>query len=299
MALIQQTTRQSFLDSYQVLSTRSIAQSALRMLDDYLKSKNLTNADFITEMENADQTLRAKEIRRIQDFMQTKITLSSCKKYRGYLIAYLADNGIPINTHQLNVAMRGVQTPLHEDAKTPTRTTIKHIMETINVEDARLFFMIQYVSTMRQGETMALMVDDIDFTKTPVTIHILAENTKTRRERFTFLTNEVSELLKQYILDNKIQGQLFTKAKQTYQFHWSRALKKLGLDEKFTATGRNKMSIHRLRAGGSQKIGDKTNKDIAEILLGHTGGLNTYSVGDHDRLAQNYLKAENSLSILS
>ncbi|SVD87991.1 uncharacterized protein METZ01_LOCUS440845, partial [marine metagenome] len=78
VALIQQTTRQSFLDSYQVSSTRSIAQSALRMLDDYLKSKNLTNADFITEMENADQTLRAKEIRRIQDFMQTKITLSSC-----------------------------------------------------------------------------------------------------------------------------------------------------------------------------------------------------------------------------
>ena len=166
--------------------------------------------------------------------MQTKITLSSCKKYRGYLIAYLADNGIPINTHQLNVSMRGVKMPLHEDAKTPTRTVIKKIMQTINVNDARLFFMIQYVSGMRQGETLLLKVENIDFTMTPVTIHILAENCKTRRERSTFLTHEVSELLKQYILDGKIQGKIFTKAKQTYQFHWSRALKKLGLDEKLS-----------------------------------------------------------------
>lgn len=282
-----------------MVSTRNIASSALKMLDDYLKSKNLTDAKFITEMANADQTIRAKEIRRIQDFMQTKITLSSCKKYRGYLIAYLADNGIPINTHQLNVAMRGVQMPLHEDALTPNRTAIKRIMHTIRVEDAKLFFMIQYVSTLRQMEAQLLRVEDIDFTKTPTTIHVLAQNTKTRRERVTFLTKEVSDLLMQYILDNKITGQIFTKNRTTYQFHFNRALRILKLDEKFTATGRNKMSIHRLRASGSQKIADKTSHDISEVIMGHTSGLKTYSVGDHDRLAQNYLKAENSLSILS
>ena len=54
-------------------------------------------------------------------------------------------------------------------------------------------------SGMRVGEIGSLMLSDIDFNHEPVKINIRAETTKTREDRETYLTNEASEALKDYL----------------------------------------------------------------------------------------------------
>lgn len=290
-------SQQEFLNYYQVQSTRNIAKSALRSFNEYLTSNNMTEDQFITNLKSQEQKDQGRAIRKLYDFLQTKMVLSSCNKYKNYILSYLADQNITINQHFLNMAFQGVQSPLLENAKTPTIKQIREIIKMINPIDAKLFFMVQFVSTMRQNEARLLQTSDIDFDAEPTIIHLQAKNTKTRRERITFLTSDVSKSLLEYIRINNIEGQIFNHSAQSYNNHFNRAVRKLGLDEKFSETNRNKLSIHRLRAAGSQILTDRIDHDFADVLMGHTNGLKTYSVGNEERLSELYLKAEPGLKL--
>ena len=54
-------------------------------------------------------------------------------------------------------------------------------------------------SGMRVGEIAGLMLSDIEFNHDPVKINIRAETSKSREDRETYLTNEASEALKDYL----------------------------------------------------------------------------------------------------
>ena len=54
-------------------------------------------------------------------------------------------------------------------------------------------------SGMRIGEIACLTLNDIEFNQDPVKINIRAETSKSREDRETFLTNEASEALKDYL----------------------------------------------------------------------------------------------------
>ena len=59
--------------------------------------------------------------------------------------------------------------------------------------------LVATASGMRVGEIAGLKLSDIEFNRDPVKINIRAETSKTREDRETYLTNEASEALKDYL----------------------------------------------------------------------------------------------------
>ncbi len=59
--------------------------------------------------------------------------------------------------------------------------------------------LVATASGMRVGEIAGLKLSDIEFNRVPVKINIRAETSKTREDRETYLTNEASEALKDYL----------------------------------------------------------------------------------------------------
>jgi len=59
--------------------------------------------------------------------------------------------------------------------------------------------LVATASGMRIGEIAGLKLSDIEFNRDPVKINIRAETSKTREDRETYLTNEASEALKDYL----------------------------------------------------------------------------------------------------
>jgi len=59
--------------------------------------------------------------------------------------------------------------------------------------------LVATASGMRVGEIAGLKLSDIEFNRDPLKINIRAETSKTREDRETYLTNEASEALKDYL----------------------------------------------------------------------------------------------------
>ena len=59
--------------------------------------------------------------------------------------------------------------------------------------------LVATASGMRVGEIAGLKLSDIEFNRDPVKINIRAETSKTREDRETYLTNEASEALRDYL----------------------------------------------------------------------------------------------------
>jgi len=59
--------------------------------------------------------------------------------------------------------------------------------------------LVSTASGMRVGEIAGLKLSDIEFNRDPVKINIRAETSKSREDRETYLTNEASEALKDYL----------------------------------------------------------------------------------------------------
>ena len=59
--------------------------------------------------------------------------------------------------------------------------------------------LVATASGMRVGEIAGLKLSDIEFNRDPVKINIRAETSKSREDRETYLTNEASEALKDYL----------------------------------------------------------------------------------------------------
>lgn len=69
-----------------------------------------------------------------------------------------------------------------------------------NLESKLLTAVLVAISSgMRVGEISALTLADIEFNRDPVKINIRAETSKSREDRETYLTNEASEALKDYL----------------------------------------------------------------------------------------------------
>jgi regulator of replication initiation timing len=68
--------------------------------------------------------------------------------------------------------------------------------------------------------------------------------------------------------------------------------------EKDTETGRNSLTVHRLRAWNRDRVSSVIGPDYAEILLGHVDQYgNTYKNTTEKTLSEKYLQCEQALTI--
>ena len=183
-------------------------------------------------------------------------------------------------------------------------------------EKALVYFLT--ASGMRIGEALAVEIDMINFNEKPTVITLPARITKgKKKKRITFLTEEATKILKEWLeyrteyglrASEKKEGYTFNPLKdkrvfpfqnQTFSSKWQDALEKAGYGQKDEETGRYLLTPHKLRKFFRTR-GAWRNADTPEGLMGRISRYNsTYDImiEKKDKLAQEYLDAELSLSL--
>lgn len=179
----------------------------------------------------------------------------------------------------------------------------------------RTVILIAVASGMRIGEIAQLRTSDIDFDSKPVKIRIRAETTKTKEARESFLTNEASSALQDYMKrtfewdkNNNPNRPIFEKiAKNTKQGSKAltdsfinslqRACRNIPELTRTSESGRRVVHFHGFRKYFRTAVGDAVSRDFAEALAGHRFYMDTYYLLSEDKKKENYMKAESHLTI--
>ena len=171
-------------------------------------------------------------------------------------------------------------------------------------------------SGMRIGETLQLELDDINLEVVPTTIKILGKYTKTGSSRYSFISQEATEALKEWLKireeslitlvhrsninrREKINNQrIFPFEHSTARFMWNEALRKAKLDHRDKTTRRMIFHPHVLRKFFRTKMATEIPVDIVEAIMGHEGYLTeVYRRHDVKGLAKFYMRAEHTVLV--
>jgi len=233
---------------------------------------------------------------------------------------WLAYNGIEFNHRQKRMLRNKMpRNTARTVEEVLDREIIKKILLYMPIHGKALFLLLAS-SGMRLGEVLKLELDDIDLTTTPPKIVVRQEYTKTEEGRITFMSSEAAEALREWLkvrdkyiaqARNKNRG-LVSKGigkekeledRRVFPFSaniayslWVKALEKAGFNGRDKSTGRKKYRIHGLRKFFRSQLGLAVGSDIAEVLMGHSGVYQKYSL---EELTQLYLKGEHKLIIFA
>ena len=199
----------------------------------------------------------------------------------------------------------------------PKDTQIKEILVNANALDTA-FSLLLITTGIRPAS--ALDIDekqDLHLDEQPPRINITAPNNGNKKKRhFIYTTEECKEHIliwikqkKQYIeRTRKISNlpikyeestKLFPFAYETMSKHWNDLLKKAGLNEVITNAHGKKQHLYHLYTLRQFFRSYLNNKDLAELLIGHTDMSNYYFNKNEEDIKKDYLEYSKNLYILS
>ena len=289
-------SRNEWIDGHNAPKTKEKAHTVLKLFDQYLSSKEMSEEKFFSEMRDANSTIQSRIIKEIGNrWLDEGRSPSTVSIYRHKLLTWFEENDIVIPKTKLRRIAK-IPKQLTEMKYTPDASHILKIISKQKSLEVATFFITLAATGMRQGELRQVRLDEIDMQKRM--IRIPAHRTKTRTERITFFTPEARHYLKRHIKDKdlKLDDQLFSHGMNDYHWHMQKANHDLGHADRF-ATGRYKMSMHRLRAYAKQCIRDSVSNTFAEVILGHIEGNKTYDIGNINKMKKDYEKAVPALTL--
>ncbi len=281
-----------FLDSLEREATRKIYLVGLAYAETFLKSTKMKlNLDTIVKplLDNkVDRYIFVQEF--INYLKKSGLSPRSIRGYLSGVKSYLANNRIYFIPQEYKARVREPKVDTEEE-EAVDQADIRKIL--LACSDKRLIAYILVLATggPRAKETLSLRRCDIDFTTSPTTIRLLAKHTKTRKERYFFISDEATNYLKTWI-EHKYRPRdreehNITRHETDYVFavyntydtalygmyktlndEFNIILKDLGMDEKKDGMRRRKITFHSLRRFVKSTISDY-DESFSEWLLGH------------------------------
>jgi len=149
-------------------------------------------------------------------------------------------------------------------------------------------------SGARIDEILSLTLKDIELHENYGIIYISRENTKTKKQRYSFISQETVNVLKEYIRKEgkKDADRLFDFTYENANYMFNLALKNAGLDERDVESNTRKISFHIFRAFFLSQLKLVISPEIPEMLAGHEGYLTqNYRNYPQKQALEEYLKA--------
>ena len=207
-----------------------------------------------------------------------------------------------------------------------TSLTKKHILQILSNAGPKLKTAILIASSggLSTGELAQLRLFDIDFTSTPTKILVRISTSKSKIPRQTFITEEATLALKDYLkkffgwhqnslnLDlsgiyvfgrtSKVKnGEIprfdLASAKQSLQVSLRNHIEDIPELAVKNENGRNAIHFHGFRKYFRTTVGNVCGRDYAEALMGHGFYMDTYYQLSEEGKHQKYLSAEPYLTI--
>jgi integrase len=155
-------------------------------------------------------------------------------------------------------------------------------------------------SGARIDEILTLTLKDIELHDNYGIIYISRQNTKTKKQRYSFISQETVEVLKEYIRKEgkKDKDRLFDFTYENANYMFNLALKNAGLDGRDENTNTRKISFHIFRAFFLSQLKLVISPEIPEMLAGHEGYLSqNYRNYPQKQALEEYLKAVKMVTI--
>jgi integrase len=177
-------------------------------------------------------------------------------------------------------------------------------------------------SGMRPNEPFQVLLSDVNLDTTPAEIIVRGENSKEGDTRRVFLSQEAKETVLEWLnvrdkyleksqkrSNGLVKGgiapekalddeRLFPFTVVNFREAWNNTLKKAGLWNKDSSTGRTQIRVHGLRKFFRSQLALSCPVDIVEALMGHQGYLtNAYRRYTTKQMGEYYLKAEHHVTV--
>ena len=289
--------------------------------------KSIENAtggmmDFCSYLEmlpnDALDYLRRNDVYKVLDgyvawMLKDKFAPNSLRNRLSAVKKFLAINDFELDNAKMRVKVDLPRYHAVTADRVPTPEELRSVLTHMDARGKTLVTMLAS-SGMRVGEFLTLRVKDIDLSKNPATIHLRAEVTKDRQQRYCFISDEAATFLKDflrdrvdnpgdYIFPTSTRGQEH-KTGNLPMSYWnadhifSLALKNAGLAVK-DDHGRDTIHIHCLRKFFFTQMLQPLGRDIAEALMGHKLFLDSaYRRYTEDQMREFYLKGMDAVTIM-
>ncbi len=217
---------------------------------------------------------------------ERKLTSGSIKSYLTGIRSYLQKYDIDIVPAKFRNKVTLTKT-LRLDEEPIDASDIRKILKACNNRRLKAFFLVLASGGLRAMEAITLRLKDVDFTVTPTRVHVRAEFAKTRVARFVYISNESTEVLKQWI-DFKYRDRgrreqlsddiIFSNRKIPPSFQgiyiklkaeFNNILEIVDMNERKEGILRRKITFHTFRRFVYTTISDQAGKNYAEWYLGH------------------------------
>jgi integrase len=150
-------------------------------------------------------------------------------------------------------------------------------------------------SGARIDEILTLTLKDIELHENYGIIYISRENTKTKKQRYSFISQEAVQILREYIRKESKKGgqdRLFDFTYENANYMFNLALKNAGLDDRDENTNTRKITFHIFRAFFLSQLKLVISPEIPEMLAGHEGYLSAnYRNYPKKQALEEYLRA--------
>jgi len=299
---------EEFLAWYTSASTRATYNSHLK---NFFKAINADPETYFDDSRDYEADLKQFFIALQEENRPPKSMIASLYTVKSFLEEF----GHPpskrfwkrlVNRIQGNKAVTRAIVPKPED--------LRKILEYADLKLRALFLMISS-SGMRLSEALSLTEKDIDMGKEPTRIYIRAEETKTGNRRTTFISQEATQALEQWLRDRDRylrqavkksnihkkaphDDRVFPFSSDVARRAWNLVLEKAGFDERDPRTNYHLLRPHNLRKYFRTHLAYAINPDIVEALMGHEEGqTHIYRLYNEDTLAAEYKKGEHALVV--
>jgi len=279
--------------------------------NNYIKDdiRFLENSDMIYALDNYEADVRRSWSHLIENNVPPKTVNSIIATVR----VFLKHHHIEIEDRFWKELRRRGNGNQAISEETPITTKILQQILIHGATKERSLFMLLASGGTRVGEALKLKPSNVDFGSKPTKITIPAKIAKNKTKRVTFITDEATRYLKEWLKERDSylaastkrchiktyhglitksidDSRLFPFSQDTARSMWNRICGKAGYSEKDETTGRRKVHIHSLRKFFRTQL-SRFDRDIAEKLMGHEGYLTReyFRISDEE-LAEKYLE---------
>ncbi|MDA4134833.1 MAG: tyrosine-type recombinase/integrase [Thaumarchaeota archaeon] len=262
--------------------------------------------------------LRKNDVYKVLDgyvawMLKDKFAPNSLRNRLSAVKKFLAINDFELDNAKMRVKVDLPRYHAVTADRVPTPEELRSVLVHTDSRGKTLVTMLAS-SGMRVGEFLTLRVKDIDLSKNPATVHLRAEVTKDRQQRYCFISDEAATFLKDFLRDrvNNPGDYIFPTSTRGQEHktgnlpmsYWnadhifSLALKNAGLAMK-DDHGRDTIHIHCLRKFFFTQMLQPLGRDIAEALMGHKLFLDSaYRRYTEDQMREFYLKGMDAVTIM-
>ncbi len=298
-------TTDQFLSAYPNKKTRANYHLALKHYINTTKHRTSKKTSLQTSCKHYIEELTAKNRNYYLDLkiygqkLSETYSPTTANLYLRCVCLWLEECGFPLTKRERQRLTAQLPPPKPNKCEIELkRKTLRTIHDALP-KHMKTLLLVLLASGMRLGETVKLKKTDINWEEERTEIKIPAEITKTKTARTTYLTEEATEALLDYLRTRKDNDErLFPFSVESAQYYLRKTAKELGLN---TISDKRTPAIHwhMTRKWFISRFSLAANKDVAEHIAGHEGYLSiSYRRYTKKQILKEYIKAEKKLSIL-